>query len=172
MTGHEYANLIADYLVENFSDRGIIVYREVNIGKSIIGKNRRVDLFVLCGETAYAIECKYQDSSGTADEKMPYALENMRALNMGGCIVYAGMGFSVGVLHMLQASEMAAYCLPTLGDLQSNKETRELDHLLAMHFGWWDLLISGKKPWTKRPDAEQGVLDTKTLFPEQTELLA
>jgi hypothetical protein len=62
--------------------------------------------------------------------------------------------------------------LPTLGDLQSNKETRELDHLLAMHFGWWDLLISGKKPWTKRPDAEQGVLDTKTLFPEQTELLA
>jgi hypothetical protein len=92
MTGHEYANLIADYLVENFSDRGIIVYREVNIGKSIIGKNRRVDLFVLCGETAYAIECKYQDSSGTADEKMPYALENMRALNMGGCIVFANPG--------------------------------------------------------------------------------
>jgi hypothetical protein len=151
MTGHEYANLIADYLIQNFSDRGIIVYREVSIGKSIIGKNRRVDLFVLKDDRAYAIECKFQDSSGTADEKMPYALENMRALNMGGCIVYAGIGFSVGVLHMLQASDIAAYCLPNPADLASTKETRELDHLLAMHFGWWDLLIAGKKPWKQRP---------------------
>lgn len=166
MTGHEYANLIADYLIQNFSDRDITVYREVNVGKSIIGKNRRVDLFLLSGDRAYAIECKYQDSSGTADEKMPYALENMRALNMGGCIVYAGSGFSVGVLHMLQASDIAAYCLPNETDLASNKETRELDHLLAMHFGWWDLLISGKKPWKQRPRPEKPLPQI-----EQTELL-
>jgi hypothetical protein len=152
MTGHEYANIIADYIYENFSDRGIHVYREVNIGKSIIGKNRRVDLMLLNQATqqAFAIECKYQDSSGTADEKIPYALENMQALPMQGCIVYAGTGFSVGVLHMLQASAIAACCLPDAHNLASNKETKELDHLLAMHFGWWDLLIAGKKPWVKR----------------------
>ncbi len=152
MTGHEYANLIADYVYEHFSDRGITVYREVNIGKSIIGKNRRVDLMLLheADQTAFAIECKYQDSSGTADEKIPYALENMRALPMAGCIVYAGSGFSVGVLHMLQASEIAAYCLPEPHNLKSNKDTKELDHLLAMHFRWWDVLVAGKKPWVKR----------------------
>jgi hypothetical protein len=95
MTGHEYANLIADYVYEHFSDRGIVVYREVNLGKSIIGKNRRVDLMLVnqADETAFAIECKYQDSSGTADEKIPYALANMKALPMSGCIVYAGIGF-------------------------------------------------------------------------------
>ncbi len=167
MTGHEYANLIADYLIQNFSDRGIVVYREVSIGKSIIGKNRRVDLFVLKDNLAYAIECKFQDSSGTADEKMPYALENMRALNMGGCIVYAGIGFSVGVLHMLQASDIAAYCLPNPEDLDSTKETRELDHLLAMHFGWWDLLVAGRKPWKQRPLPEKPLPEV-----EQTELLS
>jgi hypothetical protein len=167
MTGHEYANVIADYIYENFSDRGIQVYREVNIGKSIIGKNRRVDLMLLNQTTqqAFAIECKYQDSSGTADEKIPYALENMRALSMQGCIVYAGIGFSVGVLHMLQASEIAAYCLPESHNLTSNKDTKELDHLLAMHFGWWDLLIAGKKPWVKRspPPIELPMNQTELL---------
>lgn len=167
MTGHEFANLIADYIYENFHDRGIAVYREVNIGKSIIGKNRRIDLMLLHEATqmAFAIECKYQDSSGTADEKIPYALENMRALPMQGCIVYAGSGFSVGVLHMLQASEIAAYCLPEPHNLRSSKDTRELDHLLAMHFRWWDLLVVGKKPWVRR---SQSPIE---LPIEQTELL-
>lgn len=169
MTGHEYANLIADYICEHFSDRGIKVYREVNIGKSIIGKNRRIDLMMISeiGQEAFAIECKYQDSSGTADEKIPYALENMRALPMAGCIVYAGSGFSVGVLHMLQASEIAAYCLPNEHDLSSSKETKELDHLLAMHFHWWDVLVGGKKPWVKRSPKESAIQPSIN----QTELL-
>jgi hypothetical protein len=153
MTGHEFANLIADYVHQNFNHRGIAIYREVSIGKTIIGKNRRVDILLIAerpmvlSQTAFAIECKYQDSTGTAEEKIPYALENMRSMPMGGCIVYAGNGFSAGLLHMLQASEIAAYCCPNVADLDSSKDTRELDHLLAMHFGWWDVLVAGKKPW-------------------------
>jgi hypothetical protein len=153
MTGHEFANLIADYVHQNFNHRGIAIYREVSIGKTIIGKNRRVDILLIAerpmvlSQTAFAIECKYQDSTGTAEEKIPYALENMRSMPMGGCIVYAGNGFSAGLLHMLQASEIAASCFPNVADLNSSKDTRELDHLLAMHFGWWDVLVAGKKPW-------------------------
>ncbi len=169
ITGHEYANLVADYLHHNFSDRGISIYREVSIGKSIIGKNRRVDM-LLTSESqnqAFAIECKFQDSSGTADEKLPYALQNMKALPMGGCIVYAGTGFSVGVLHMLQASEIAAYCLPDSYDpSRSTKDTKELDHVLAMHFQWWDILVAGKKPWVARP---QTTIELPAIA--QTELL-
>ena len=169
ITGYEYANLIADYLHHNFSDRGISIYREVSIGKSIIGKNRRVDMLLLSDHPsqAFSIECKFQDSSGTADEKIPYALQNMKALPMGGCIVYAGTGFSVGVLHMLQASEIAAYCLPnSLDASQSTKDTKELDHVLAMHFQWWDILVAGKKPWVARPQAIVGLPEIA-----QTELL-
>ena len=43
MTGHEYANLIASYIVRHFGPRGLKVYREVNVGKTVIGKNRRLD---------------------------------------------------------------------------------------------------------------------------------
>lgn len=65
---------------------------------------------------------------------------------MAGCIAYAGQGFSDGVLHMLAASRHAAYCLPQPGQTETTAETKELDHVLAMHFGWWDVLIDKKRP--------------------------
>jgi hypothetical protein len=150
VTGNEYADLIASYLVASFGGRGLAVYREVSIGKSIIGKNRKLDILVLAEPRAFAIECKYQESQGTADEKIPYTLADLAALQMAGCVTYAGAGFSPGVIHLLEASELAAYCLPA-PDLTPSRTTRELDHLLAMHFGWWDLLVAGKRPLSLPP---------------------
>ncbi len=148
MTGSEYANLVASYLSRRFAPRGLKVYREVRVGKSIIGKNRCIDVFCVrdADSTAFAIECKFQDSPGTVDEKIPYALDDLDALPMAGCIAYAGKGFSEGVLHMLQAAPRAAYCLPNGEQDDSSGDTRELDHLLAAHFGWWDLVIGTKRP--------------------------
>jgi hypothetical protein len=97
-------------------------------------------------QKAFAIECKYQDSQGTVDEKIPYALDDLLALPMAGCIAYAGQGFSDGVRHMLAASRHAAYCLPAEGQTETTADTRELDHVLAVHFGWWDVLIERKRP--------------------------
>lgn len=148
MTGSGYANLIASYLSRRFGARELEVYREIRVGKTIIGKNRCVDVFCVrkSDSAAFAIECKFQDSPGTVDEKIPYALDDLAALPMAGCIAYAGKGFSEGVLHMLQAAPRAAYCLPTVDQQESSAETRELDHLLAAHFGWWDVVIGGRKP--------------------------
>ena len=148
MTGAEYANLVATYVARRFASRTLKVYREIRIGKTIIGKNRCVDIFCVSesSQKAFAIECKYQDSLGTVDEKIPYALEDLRSLPMAGCIVYAGQGFSSGVLHMLAAARDAAYCLPAAGQSESTPETKELDHVLAVHFGWWDVLIEHKRP--------------------------
>jgi len=148
VTGAEYANLVASYVSRRFGSRGLNVYREIKVGKSIIGKNRSIDIFCVCEPTnkAFAIECKFQDSEGTVDEKIPYALDDLRALPMAGCIAYAGKGFSTGVEHMLQASTRAAYCLPTPGQAELTPTTWELDHLLAVHFEWWDVLIGNKRP--------------------------
>lgn len=148
MTGGEYANLIASYVSKRFGPRTLRVYREIKVGKTIIGKNRCIDIFCVTEDTqkAFAIECKFQDSQGTVDEKIPYALNDLQALPMAGCIAYAGQGFSDGVLHMLAASRHAAYCLPQPGQTETTAETKELDHVLAMHFGWWDVLIDKKRP--------------------------
>jgi len=149
MTGNEYADLIASYLVKNFSGRGVTVYREVSLGKTIIGKNRHVDIFVLEANSdhALAIECKYQDSSGTVDEKIPYAIQDMEAMGLPVCLAYAGGGFSDGILHMLAGCPIAAACLPT-PSLEPTRETRELDVAVAMAFKWWDVAVQNKKPFT------------------------
>ncbi|HVJ17024.1 MAG TPA: PD-(D/E)XK nuclease superfamily protein [Polyangiaceae bacterium] len=148
MTGNEYASLIAAYLSKNYGSRGLLVYREVSLGKSIIGKNRRVDVFALHRESqkALAIECKVQTSTGTADEKIPYTLQDLAAMHVPAFVVYAGAGFSEGVLHLLRSSELAAYCLPD-ATLEPSSDTLELDHLVAMTFGWWEAVLRDKKPF-------------------------
>jgi len=148
VSGGEYANLVATYLAKRYGPRGLKVYREVRVGKSIIGKNRCIDVFCVREEDsrAFAVECKYQDSVGTVDEKIPYALDDLDALPMAGCIAYAGKGFSDGVLHMLNASPRAAFCFPFEGQTHSSTDTRELDHLVAAHFGWWDVIVGPKAP--------------------------
>jgi hypothetical protein len=148
VTGGDYANLIGHYLARRFGSRSLKVYREIRVGKSIIGKNRCIDVFCVrdSDSRAFAVECKFQDSPGTVDEKIPYALNDLDALPMAGCIAYAGRGFSDGVLHMLNASPRAAYCLPFEGQQDSSSDTRELDHLIAAHFGWWDVIVGSKRP--------------------------
>jgi hypothetical protein len=68
---------------------------------------------------------------------------------------YAGSGFSEGVLHLLQSSEHAAYCLPDAESPEPiprrvgtsiDSGTWQLDHILAITFGWWDVLLASKQP--------------------------
>jgi hypothetical protein len=150
LTGTQYANLIASYVVRCFGHRGITVYREVYLGKTIIGKNRRLDILIIeeSTRTAMGLECKYQESFGTADEKIPYALSDLEHLDMPVCLVYAGKGWSAGILHMLRASPRAAFCEPDGETLAPSEATRELDAALARTFKWWDLLLRGKSPFT------------------------
>jgi hypothetical protein len=155
MTGADYRRLIARYITGAYGQRGALVYEEVNVGTSIIGKQRRVDLLMLVGQQALGIECKYQDSLGTVDEKIPYALQDLAAQRFPGAIAYAGTGFSDGVLHLLQSSEYAAYCMPDElllvpqprrqnGGLNSG--TWQLDHIFAVTFGWWDIVLGTRSP--------------------------
>ena len=73
---------------------------------------------------------------------------------MPATLVYAGSGFSEGVLHFLKSSEDAAYCLPTeslapearRGQGTIDTGTWQLDHILAMSFGWWDVIVGNKSP--------------------------
>jgi hypothetical protein len=147
MTGNGFRDLIAAYIHARYAAHGLAVYREVNLGKTIIGKDRQIDVFVMrsTDQKTLAIECKYQDVQGTADEKIPYALDDLAALWVPGCLVYAGSGWSRGVLHQLEASRLAAYCLPDRATLAPSKATRELDYLLAATFGFWEQMLPAAK---------------------------
>lgn len=150
MTGNQYRDLIAEYILRNFGAHELRVYTEVSLGKTIIGKDRKLDVFVVHrpSKSALAIECKFQDSQGTTDEKIPYALNDLEAMRVPGCLAYAGNGWSRGILHTLEASPMAAYCLPEPGVFERSRQTRELDHLLAATFGLWEAVIPESRLFT------------------------
>ncbi len=152
MTGNSYRDLIASYIHHNYAEEGLVVYVEVSLGKTVIGKDRYIDVFVVrpSDRKAIAIECKYQDSLGTVDEKIPYALQDLEAMWVPGCLVYAGTGWSRGVLHTLEASRLACSCMPDPTTLARTKQTRELDHILAATFGFWDLVLPASKRFKPR----------------------
>jgi hypothetical protein len=150
---HDYRDLIAAYIDVNYGPRGVVVYTEVSLGKTIIGKNRQLDVFALrkADQRALALECKYQEVQGTTDEKIPYALQDLEALWIPGCLVYAGPGWSKGVLHTLEGSRRAVHCLPERPDLVRTTVTRELDHVVAAVFGLWDLVIPEERLFSTNP---------------------
>jgi hypothetical protein len=171
VTGHEYKLKVARYIAAVYGPRGIDLYDEVTVGTTIIGKPRRIDLLVLEREhpaerprRALAVECKYQDTAGTVDEKIPYALRDLESLRMPATIVYAGSGFSDGVLHLLKASPLAAFCLPD-GTLKPIARTRtsdaihagtwQLDHVLAQTFSWWDVILGDRRPLELTPRSDE-----------------
>jgi hypothetical protein len=163
---HDYRDLIAAYIETNFSAAGLIVYTEVCLGKTIIGKNRQIDVFVLRrrDQIALALECKFQQVAGTTDEKIPYALLDLEALWIPGCLVYAGEGWSEGVLHTLQGSRRASYCLPQ-ESLVRSLETRELDHVLAAVFGLWDQVIPEERRFSNEPQLQLPLRSLKKAEP-------
>jgi hypothetical protein len=171
LSGKEYADLVASYILKNFGPRGLVVYREVSMGKTIIGKNRHVDILVIhqATSTVLAIECKYQDTLGTVDEKIPYAIQDMQAMGVPVCLAYAGSGFSAGILHMLAACPIAAQCLPST-TLEPARETRELDIAIAMAFRFWDLVVANKRAFTL-PSPEAPALAAEARAEARSETL-
>jgi hypothetical protein len=117
---------------------------EVPFGRSVIGKKRKLDILVLrpSDQRVLAIECKWQGFKGTTDEKMHYALADIAALPIPGCLVYAGVGWSEGVLHTLAASSVAAACNPVAPACSRSQATLELDYKLAATFGLWDQVLN------------------------------
>lgn len=151
MNGHEYKNWIGKYINSNYADRGVRVYTEVSLGKSIIGKNRRIDLLVVDerNNKAVSLECKYQNIAGTTDEKILYSITDAKAMQMDCYIVYGGDGFSKGVVHMLESSELCCMAQPeedVTNLTAGTSRTIELDHILAMRFNWWDIVTRGRNP--------------------------
>jgi len=145
--GAAYEAVIQKHILRQFDDRGVQVYKQVQLGRTPKATEHRVDLLVLSGDAsqAVAVECKFQGSRGTTDEKLFYAIEVMKRLPCPGIIAYAGEGMSDGAVQLLRTCGIAAYCLPreSAGECfeELRRATAEFDRLLAASFGWWDYFV-------------------------------
>jgi hypothetical protein len=167
--GDTYRNLVAAYVERNFWSRNLAVYTEVTIGKTIIGKNRRIDVLLIHepDQKALAVECKWQTGGGTTDEKIPYALQDIAAMWIPGCLAYGGNGWSRGILHTLEGSRFAVACNPT-DSLERTRKTLELDHVIGAVFGFWDIVLPGERLFRKPAQLLlPGVKPTRPREPDQ-----
>lgn len=88
-------------------DRGHRVIRQYPLGTSIYGGDLRADCYVpdLPGfPRGLAIESKWQQVGGTADEKLPYLVANIRhCYPCPAIVVVGGGGIRPGALRWLRA---------------------------------------------------------------------
>lgn len=85
---------------------GLEVQMEVVVGRRLWGSKRRIDVVLRHEQTrkSLGIECKYQRTRGTAEQKISATIEDIRAWPIRGIIVFSGEGFS---------QHMTAYLLST-----------------------------------------------------------
>ncbi len=88
---------------------GLVVRAQVRVGRRLWGAERKIDLVVTDRETrrALGIECKYQRTRGTVEEKLPAVVADIGAWPIPGIIVFAGDGFSTNLRQYLYSTGKA-----------------------------------------------------------------
>jgi hypothetical protein len=103
--------------VAELGDRlGLQVRRQFKLGRRIWGAGRAIDVVLShpSGTPRLGIECKAQDKSGSAEEKIPTTIQDLAAWPIPGLVVFDGGGFSPNMRSFLLASGKAV----TLDDLE------------------------------------------------------
>lgn len=103
---------------------GLEVRIEVRVGRRVWGAVRYIDVVLTHPTTrlALGVECKFQATSGSAEEKIAAVLNDIAAWPIRGIVVIAGPGFS---------ANMRGYLLSTGKVL----DLADLGDWLALFFG-------------------------------------
>ncbi|RMG33400.1 MAG: hypothetical protein D6732_12210 [Methanobacteriota archaeon] len=93
-------------VMELAASLGLKVQDEVRAARRLWGSKRRIDVLLIDPDTGktLGIECKYQGTPGTAEEKIAATLQDIEHWPIPGIVVIEGSGFS---------ENMAGYLLST-----------------------------------------------------------
>lgn len=82
---------------------GLSVRTEVRVGRRLWGAVRKIDIVLTDPTTrrTLGLECKYQKTKGTAEEKIPSTVDDIRAWPIPGLVVTDGPGFSPNMRQFL-----------------------------------------------------------------------
>ncbi|MDK1021240.1 MAG: hypothetical protein QGD90_06350 [Candidatus Hydrogenedentes bacterium] len=105
----ESGNELRDTVAALGKELGLSTEIEVSVGRRIWGAKRRIDVVLKHPETrvSLGIECKFQGGPGSAEEKIPATIEDIRAWPIRGIVVYSGDGFSSNMESYLLSTGMA-----------------------------------------------------------------
>jgi len=85
---------------------GLQAREQFRAGRRIWGAERRIDVILTdpVSRKRLGVECKYQGSAGSAEEKIPTTLQDIAAWPIPGIVVFAGEGFSPNMRSFLIGS--------------------------------------------------------------------
>ena len=97
--------------------------KQVLIGKSIYNRDRKVDFILYHPEiwkSGLVIECKWQASPGSVEEKYPFLVANIKLSKLPTIIVLDGEGYTKGAKDWIQNQATTSYLqhVFTLGEFQ------------------------------------------------------
>ncbi len=97
---------------------------QVRVARRIWGAVRKIDVVLTEPTTRkrLGIECKFQGTQGTAEEKVPSTIQDIAAWPIPGIVVFSGAGFTDNMRSFLVASGKAV-------------EFSELEAWLRLFFG-------------------------------------
>lgn len=103
---------------------GLKADTEVKAARRLWGQRRFIDVVITDEKTSIrlGVECKFQSSSGTAEEKIPATIQDIAHWPIPGIVVIDGEGFS---------SNMQGYLMSTGRVVWYD----ELEEWLRLHFG-------------------------------------
>ena len=103
---------------------GLDVHDQVRVGRRLWGAERVIDLILTDPERrrSLGVECKFQGTRGTAEEKIPATIDDIGAWPIPGLVVFEGTGFTANMRSYLISTGKAV-------------EVVDLDPWLRLYFG-------------------------------------
>ena len=88
---------------------GLQVRAQVRVARRLWGAERRIDLVLNHDPSgrSLGIECKYQGTGGSAEEKIPATIQDIAAWPIPGIVVFMGAGFSDNMRAYLHSTGKA-----------------------------------------------------------------
>jgi len=100
---------LRDQVAELGRTLGLEAEIEVQVGRRIWGARRRIDVVLRhpATQVSLGVECKYQGTQGSAEEKIAATLSDIQAWPIRGIVVFSGDGFSANMSAYLLSTGMA-----------------------------------------------------------------
>ena len=102
-------NDLRDEVVRVARELDLHVRTEVRVARRLWGAVRLIDVIVSdrASRRSLGIECKFQGSSGSAEEKIPATVQDITAWPIPGIVVFEGDGFSKNMRAFLYSTGKA-----------------------------------------------------------------
>ena len=90
-------------------DLGLLTREQYRCARRIWGAERYIDVVATHPDSRrrLGLECKYQGTPGSAEEKIPAVIQDIAAWPIPGLVVFSGSGFSANIRSFLISSGRA-----------------------------------------------------------------